>query len=227
MIGHRLNRLSDQCNRTLTVASVIGKEFGLDLLERLTEEESLTDVLDEAVRARVVEEVPGEVGQYQFAHALIQQTLLEELSTTRRAQLHARVGEAAEDLYGADADVHASELAYHFAEAQALVGTDKVVRHSLIAGERALATYAWEEAQAHFERALGGKEGQAMDAETATILFGLGRVQVATFSIAQAQEAIDILRRAFDAFVDLGDTKNAGCRRDAPSRVFGYFIRHR
>ena len=91
-------------------------------------------------------------------------------------------------------------------------------------GERAIKSNAYEEAPAQFQRALTGKEGsssanaghgpttgsrQVVDADMATILFGLGRAQVATFGNTQAQEAIDTLRRAFDAFVELGDVKNA------------------
>ena len=49
-------------------------------------------------------------------------------------------------------------MAYHFAEAEAVLGSEKLVRYSLLAGEQALATYAWEEALAQFERALAAKE---------------------------------------------------------------------
>jgi hypothetical protein len=38
-------------------------------------ENILLDALDEALEARNVEEVPSEVGLYQFAHALMQETL--------------------------------------------------------------------------------------------------------------------------------------------------------
>ena len=51
--------------------------------------------------------------------------------------------------------------------------------------------------------------GRSVDAEMAAILFGLGIAQVTTFARVQAQEAIDTLSGAFDAFVDLGDTENA------------------
>ena len=43
------------------------------------------------------------VGRYQFTHALVQETLAEALSATRRGRLQARIGEAPEELYGAAA----------------------------------------------------------------------------------------------------------------------------
>ena len=58
-------------------------------------------MLEEALSARVIEELPRALGRYQFTHALIQETLAEELSLTRKVRLHARIAEALEGLYGA------------------------------------------------------------------------------------------------------------------------------
>ena len=172
VIGRPLNRLSQRCNDVLTIASAIGREFGLPQLRLLIDdmsEDRLLDILDEALGARVVEELPRTVGRYQFSHALIQHTLAEELSTTRRVRLHTRIGGALEELYGDQAEAHAAELAFHFGEAEALIGPEKLVRYSLSAGQQASGTYAHEEALTHFQRALSAKEGQAMEAETAAI----------------------------------------------------------
>ena len=99
VIGRRLNRLTDRCNETLTVAAVIGREFELRQLEGLIEDMSqdrLLEVLEEALSARVIQELPRAVGRYEFTHALIQQTLYDELTTTRRVRLHARILEVLE-----------------------------------------------------------------------------------------------------------------------------------
>jgi len=90
VIGRRLSRLSEECNSVLTIASVIGREFGLDALERASDLSSnrLLDLLEEAVAARVVTEVPHMVGRYSFSHALIYETLYDDLTTTRRVRLH-------------------------------------------------------------------------------------------------------------------------------------------
>ena len=53
------------------------------------------------------------------------------------------------------------------------------MHYSLAAGERALAGYAHEEAQAHFQRALAAKAGQTMDEQAAALLHGLGRAEMA------------------------------------------------
>ena len=114
VIGQRLNRLSEQCNQALTTASLIGREFDFKVLSSLSEdgaEDQVLEVLEEALGAHVIEEPPGTPRRYQFTHALIQETLVQELSTTRRARLHARIGQALEEIYGDSAEFHATELA--------------------------------------------------------------------------------------------------------------------
>jgi tetratricopeptide (TPR) repeat protein len=86
---------------------------------------------------------------------------------------------------------------------------EMMLKPTLPAGERALATYAHEEAMAHFERALAAKEGQPLDAETAALLSGLGRAQVATLPLYQLQEAVVTLGRAFEYYAEVGDVDRA------------------
>ncbi|MDP2959021.1 MAG: AAA family ATPase, partial [Longimicrobiales bacterium] len=134
VVGRRLDHLSDACNRVLTVASVIGREFALRVLERVSEVtgDRLVEALEEAVGARVIVEVPRVVGRYSFSHALIRETLYEELSTTRRVRLHRRIGEAIEEI---DPEGHLPQLAYHFCEAAPGGDIDKAVDYARRAGE--------------------------------------------------------------------------------------------
>jgi len=127
-------------------------------------------------------------------------------------RLHARIAQALENLYGDDAEAHAAELAHHFVESQSVLGAEKAVRYSLLAGERALATYAHEDALAHFQRGLTAKEVSltgsetADDAKTAALLFGLGCAQSA---LLQRSEALANFHRAFDYYSDVGDVDGA------------------
>ena len=183
----------------------------------------LLDVLDEALSARVIDEMPNLVGRYQFTHALIQETLAGELSTTRKVKLHARIAETLEEAYGEEAEAHSAELARHFAEAQTLLGVDKLVRYSHLAGNRALVAYAYEEALAHFQSAISAKEGQALDAEAASSLFGFGRVQLAILDRPHFWEAMGNLDRAFGYYAETGDVERAVLVAEHPTPVIaGY-----
>lgn len=214
-IGRRLSRLSDACNQVLSVASVIGREFELRLLETLNDAwavDDLLDVLDEALAARVIEEIPTEVGRYQFTHVLIQNTLLRESSAMRRAQLHMRIAANLEVLYGNECEAHAAELAYHYTESVSAAANDKLITYSLLAGEQALVAYAHDEALVYFQRALAARgvptngSERAMDSETASLLFGLGRAEGAT---GQLHEAWANIGRAFDYYIASDHVENA------------------
>jgi DNA-binding CsgD family transcriptional regulator len=218
VIGQRLNRLSQQCRHTLVTAAIIGREFQLRQLSRLHSddpEERLLSLMDEALEAHLIEELPESAEGFQFSHALIRETLAGEISAARRVRLHARVGAALEQLYAADLASHAAQLAHHFAQAAPMLGPEKLVRYSGLAGEQALSTYAWEEALAHFERGLAAMGSNlkdtvpARDAEEAALLFGLARAKSATLLTEQLVDAFDTLRRAFDYYVEAGEVARA------------------
>ena len=210
VIGRRLDRLSPRCNEVLTVAAVVGKSFTAVLLDRLSEDISkdrLVEVLEEALFAKVIEELHDTVGHYQFTHSLVRQTLIEELTLTRRVRLHARIAEQLESLYGDEADKHAAELVTHFAQAETLLGRERIAHYSLLAGEEALSAFAYEEAIEHFERGVAAKEEAPMDAETARLESGLGRAM--GVAIGLSEDAFSHSRHAFEYFEMNGDTGSA------------------
>lgn len=153
VIGQRLNRLSEDCNRVLSMAAVIGRRFEMDLLNGLDETLSkieLLDALDEALEAHIVEELP-QPGRYQFSHALIRETLYEEQPATRRLRLHRKVGERLERQHQHDLQPHLHQLAYHFARAAPAGTAEQAIDYAERAGARADALLAYEEA-VHFYR---------------------------------------------------------------------------
>jgi DNA-binding SARP family transcriptional activator len=115
-IGERLRGLTSECRRVLSLASVLGPEFGLVALERVADYtgiDRLLQVLDEAIEAGIVEQVPGSLGWLRFAHALERETLYGEIPAAHRARLHRRVAEVLEALYEVDPEPHRAEVAFH------------------------------------------------------------------------------------------------------------------
>jgi class 3 adenylate cyclase len=207
VVGRRLNHLSKECNGVLTVAAVIGREFGLDALERVADVsgDRLLEVLEEAVGARVVAEVPRSVGRYSFTHALIRETLYEELGTTRRVRLHRQIGGVLEELYSANIEPHLAELAHHFSEAVQGGDVDKAIDYATRAGERAVSLTAYEDATAHFESALQALDAKEKpdEAQRCDLLLALGEAKDSAGDRESAREtflvAIEIARRLKDA----------------------------
>jgi len=211
-LAKRLSRLSDFANQLLIAASVIGREFDLELLERTLVQQDhgkVLNALEEALRALIIEPAPAGGERYQFRHALIRDALYEDLSPSRKARWHARIANALEDVPGGPVDDRAPELAHHAARAGRLVSSDKVVKYSTIAGQRMLTVHAHEEALPHFERAWKARQDLPVDADTVTILAGLGYAQAATALRWNRQEAWANLRRALEHEVDAGNVAQA------------------
>jgi class 3 adenylate cyclase len=183
VVGRRLARLSDACSRLLTIASAMPAGFSWPVLAAVSgePEATLLDLLDEALGARLVQEREGERGgTYEFTHAIIRQTLYEELSTPRRVLLHRRIGEALESLYGERSGQHAAELAHHFFHAAPGGDVERAVRYAVAAAERATSLAAYEEAADHTERALLALDLAPSDdpARRCELLLDLARAQL-------------------------------------------------
>jgi tetratricopeptide (TPR) repeat protein len=156
VIGQRLAAMSDHTNRVLATAAVAGREFDLDLLERVDDghDGDVLDAVEDAIESGLVVESEESVGRFTFAHALVRQTLYADLSAARRALLHRRVGEAIEALHGGVIERHLVELAHHFTQAAFGVRVDKAVDYGTRAAQQATEQLAYEEAMTHLERAL-------------------------------------------------------------------------
>jgi predicted ATPase len=89
------------------VASVVGREFSLNVLELLLAQpgtalsggftpnissDELLEEIEEALIARVIEETLDTGDGYRFTHVLIQNTLAQQISSARRRRLHLRIG---------------------------------------------------------------------------------------------------------------------------------------
>jgi DNA-binding SARP family transcriptional activator/tetratricopeptide (TPR) repeat protein len=190
VIGRRLRRLSADCTRVLTLAAVLGREFALDALARLTDlrEDELFDVLDEALTARVLSSAPGARDRLRFAHALIRETLYDELTTPRRVQLHRRAAQALEALYARDPEPHLAELAHH-----AIAGSDfrDGMRYARRAGDHALALLAYEEAARLYETALEALDllGPSDERTRCELLLSFGEAEGRAGNSPAAKEA--------------------------------------
>ncbi|MDQ3678420.1 MAG: AAA family ATPase [Actinomycetota bacterium] len=156
VIGRRIARLGHDARQVLAMASVCGRDFQLAVLEQTSEldEDRLVETLEEAMRARVIEEVPGVVGRYTFTHTLIRETIYGGLSATRRGLLHRRVGASLEQIHAADLDGHRAALAHHFAQSGSAGDRGKAIEYAARAGDSAVAQLAYEQAAARYRLAV-------------------------------------------------------------------------
>jgi DNA-binding winged helix-turn-helix (wHTH) protein len=155
-IGRRLDALSPDCNELLRTASVLGRAFDVALLSRVADRtpDELLDPLGEALGAGALIEHEDRVGRHAFAHALVRQTLYEELRAPQRVRLHRRAAEALEALFAASDEPPLSEIAHHFFEAAAGGSAEQAIEAARRAAARAHALLAYEESARLYEQAL-------------------------------------------------------------------------
>ena len=162
VIGKRMSRLSDDCNSILSVASVIGRDFRLDVLERVSDvhEERLHAALQEASSAAVIEQraILGAGAVFRFAHAFFRQTLYDEMYVPRRIRLHQQVGRALEEVYGERLEGHAAEIAEHFSQSTERTDLTKALSYGKMAASQAMEVFAYGEAARQLEQALKAQE---------------------------------------------------------------------
>jgi class 3 adenylate cyclase/tetratricopeptide (TPR) repeat protein/type II secretory pathway predicted ATPase ExeA len=203
VIGRRLSRLDPATNELLAAAAVVGREFDVGLLTAVSDR-GQDAVLDAIEAAEVSGLVIGSSrpGAYRFAHALVSSTLYGELPTSRRIRWHRAIARV---LVGrADADDRLPELARHFSEAAPLGEVERAVHYCQLAGDRAQRELAFEEAAAHYERALLALEldEHPDPATTSRLLLALGGVLGAILD----PRARELLLRATDSARSIGDT---------------------
>jgi DNA-binding SARP family transcriptional activator len=212
-IGRRLRRLSGACNRILVLASVLGREFDLDALARVSvlDHEPLLELLDEALSERVLSDLPGASARMRFAHVLVRDTLYDGLKPTLRTELHHQVVEALEKLYGEDPDPHLAELAHHAVSARDF---DKGLRYAKRAADRALALLAYEEAARLYGLALQVLElGELQDdGARSELLLSLGEAQARQGDAAASTTFLEAARLA----------RSAGLRQQFARAALGY-----
>jgi len=154
LIRRRIERLNQASQKLLGFASIIGNEFDLKTLVRLTGENEgqLLDMLEEITRMGLIREIAeGGVEQFAFRHSKIREVIYNEMGQIRKKKYHRKVAEIIEELHGHEIQLYAEDLAYHFEQAEEEA---KAGLFSLIAGRKALQIHAYADASKHFYRCI-------------------------------------------------------------------------
>ena len=142
--------LSEETQRVLCYAAVIGNEFALDTLTRALGQEAgrVSSALDLAVRDGLIRETRP--GTFQFVRESFRQVAYAGLTESRRRILHRKIAEALEETPGVERR-EVFELARHFYLAR---DWERALEYCRKAADISAAAYAFPEAKLHLERAL-------------------------------------------------------------------------
>ena len=195
-ITARLAMLSPEGRETLAVASVIGQQFRAGTLATAAAMPpvELLELLDEAVRLRLVRPTTQYADGYGFHHGLIQATLYDAIPRGRRLALHDAVARALEQDPAVLAGEGLAEVAHHYLEAAPAHDPQRAIEYAQRAGDRAMATFAYDEAVGMYRGALGVTG--LTEAQRSELLQALGEAQM---RVGDSDAARQTLLRAADA----------------------------
>lgn len=196
VVGRRVERLGPRTRTALDTASIIGRDFELDLLSELLGEdpartfERLAPAVDNAL-------VSDTAGRFAFTHAIVARTLYTELSPTARAISHQAVAAALERRSDGDAGEQAGEIAHHWIHALAPRNRVKAAHYAQRAGDYALAHLAPDEAVTWYGQALELLPAGHLT-QRCEVLVGLGTAQRQAGDPAHRESLLEAGRLAID-----------------------------
>jgi len=148
----RIDRLGDKEKHILQTASVIGRSFSLQVLERINDTSNGFDRhLNSLQRLGLIKEIAREpYPEFTFSQALTQETAYSTILLRNRKEFHRKVGEALDEIYGDRILEFASVIGHHFYRAQ----DPRALKYYRIEGDTAFQLYANVEAIGYYSKAI-------------------------------------------------------------------------
>ena len=200
-LQRRLSRLALREREVLETAAVLGDGGAVRILVaacRGDPGEALS-ALDTAARFGLVDAEELTRGRVAFPHTLTRQAVLDLLSPSRRALLHAQVGDVLQASGAGSAQV-VRQLAYHFARASALGYGGKAAEYLALSAREAERSLAFEDAAACYAQAAELLDGP--ESEREELRFAAARSYVRAGDFARARSL----------YLRLGDSRDPGVR---------------
>jgi len=153
VIMARIDRLDEDLKKTLQYASVIGKEFTLNLLGKVPAiGDNLEGKLSELIGLEFIHEksiYPER--EYLFMQSLTQDVAYQSLLIKMRRELHEVIGDAIKELYEGRLEEYYTILAHHYKNSD---NKEQALNYLILAGEKASGLYSHIEAKSYYEEAL-------------------------------------------------------------------------
>jgi ABC-type oligopeptide transport system substrate-binding subunit/class 3 adenylate cyclase len=190
----RIDRLDPEWREALTSASVLGRTFGLELIEAVAglSSPAVRQSVHHLLRLDLLrEESGGAKPVYRFKHALIQEAAYHTLVGPKRATLHRRAAEWYEAYYADRLERVYGLIAHHWLESD---DHEKAAHYLKLAGDQALAEWALDEAVGHYRALVPLLEEAERQQDAAETLFQLA---TALHLAMRYREANETWQRAF------------------------------
>jgi tetratricopeptide (TPR) repeat protein len=153
IIAARIDRLEENLKKVVQVAAVIGREFAFRILQTIVgmREELKTHLLNLQGLEFIYEKSLFPELEYIFKHALTQEVAYNSLLSSRRREIHKRIGSAIEELYADRLEEFYEMLAYHYSNSD---DSAQAVNYLKSSGDKAMSRYSPVEAFRYYRDAV-------------------------------------------------------------------------
>ncbi len=155
LILTRFDRINETHRRILQIASVIGVQFNLQLLQNVAHpidnnsfRASLQFLSDHEF---IHPQSDSPFTEYTFRHTLMSDAIYKTMLKRDRSELHGQIGQAIESISSLNLDSQVEILARHFSLSPM---KDRALYYLMRAGQKAAHNYANEQARQYYEQAL-------------------------------------------------------------------------
>ncbi|RPI23611.1 MAG: hypothetical protein EHM70_22300, partial [Chloroflexota bacterium] len=199
LILARFDRLVESQRHILQVASVIGRQFNVAVLQMVLHEipaESIDQALAQLVGREFILPQPDVANpEFAFRHSLMSDAIYKTLLRRDLKELHGHIGEAIESVYANRLEGQIEILARHYSWSPR---REKALHYLTLAGHKAARNYANEQARQHYEQALelmphvdhSPDQAIQLHAGLADVLIFIGEYQAAREHCQSAQSIL-------------------------------------
>ena len=211
VLASRIDHLSAPEKELLQTLAVLGREFTLKLVQRVTlkSNDELDVMLAQLQLGEFINEQPavGDV-EYSFKHALTQEVASNSLLSERRRALHDRAAGALEELFEEQLDDHYGELAHHYLLSE---NVSKATHYVQLAAEQAVSRGAYGEATSLIEAALNLLDKLRRDVECVRAELALRNIEGLVARVLNGLASLEyerIVRRMCELGEEIGENRD-------------------
>jgi tetratricopeptide (TPR) repeat protein len=154
VLASRIDRLPAAEKELLQTLAVLGREFALTLVERVTLKSSdeLEQLMTSLQLGEFIHEQPAVAEiEYSFKHALTQEVAYNSLLAERRRAIHEQAARAIEAIYTSQLEDQYADLAHHYLRSSDVM---KALQYARLRAEQAIEHGAYAEAESTTNAAL-------------------------------------------------------------------------
>ncbi len=176
-IKERLSSLDDITMDIISIASVIGYEFDVDVLELVSgiNDNDFEKIIENSIKRKIVYERKTSPGEFRlfFSNPQLHDYLYENMSMFKKRKLHAKIASAIENIYGDDNNVFFQDLARHYLEAGNL---QKALDYTIKVADSWYSSFQFDQALKEYRKALEiiseiNKPGKDMELLKADVMY--------------------------------------------------------